>query len=1236
MVKSKTANKLQKAVQERILVLDGAMGTMIQQYKLSEADYRGERFKDWHTDIKGNNDLLSLTQPQIIEEIHLQYLLAGSDILETNTFNAQAISLADYEMEELSYEMNLAAAKLARSAVDKFYEVQKQEGLAPEDKFVAGAIGPMNRTLSLSPDVNDPGFRAVNFDQVKDAYADQVRGLIDGGVDILLVETIFDTLNAKAALFAIDQVFEEKEVELPIIISGTITDASGRTLSGQTVEAFWISIQHARPFCVGLNCALGAKEMRPHLEALAKIADCYVHAYPNAGLPNEMGEYDQQPAEMCSFIDDFVQSGFVNIVGGCCGTSPEHIRHMAAHVKNYKPRIPEAKENLTSLSGLEPLIFRRDMNFVNVGERTNVTGSKKFARLILNDEYQEALSVAQQQVEGGAQIIDVNMDEGLLDSKGAMVKFLNLVMAEPDIAKLPIMIDSSKWEVIEAGLKCVQGKCVVNSISMKEGEAEFIRQATLARRYGAAVIVMAFDEEGQADTIERKVEICTRAFKILTEQVGFAPVDIIFDPNIFAVATGIEEHNDYAINFIEATREIKRLCPGAKISGGVSNLSFSFRGNNVVREAMHSAFLYHAIKAGMDMGIVNAGMIEVYEEIPKELLELVEDVLFNKREDATERLTAYAENVKSEGGKKLQKDLVWREEPVIKRLEHALVKGITEFIIEDVEEARQTLDSPLQVIEGPLMDGMNVVGDLFGAGKMFLPQVVKSARVMKKAVAYLTPYIEAEKKKGESSQKGKILLATVKGDVHDIGKNIVGVVLGCNNYEIIDLGVMVPAQKILDTAREQSVDIIGLSGLITPSLDEMVYLAGEMKRQNFTLPLLIGGATTSKVHTAVKIEPMYDGPVVHVLDASRSVTVASNLLSKEGSTKEDFVQNVKAEYEETRIRRAKQQSAKEYIPLEAARDNRVQIDWESYVPPVPKQLGVQVWENYSIEELINYIDWTPFFHTWELKGKYPAILEDSRVGEEARKLFQDAKMMLNRIIEEEWFTAKAVIGLFPANTVGDDIVLYNTEDRKHHGMVLNHLRQQRKKAAGQPNLCLADFVAPAASGKEDYIGAFAVTAGVGIEPWVKKYEDDHDDYHAILLKALADRLAEALAERMHERMRKEFWGYAADEKMSKEDLIKETYRGIRPAPGYPACPEHTEKLKLWELLGVKETIGVELTESMAMYPAASVSGWYFSHPESRYFGVGEISEDQAADYKIRKGWTEEEADKWLRGSGFGG
>jgi 5-methyltetrahydrofolate--homocysteine methyltransferase len=1236
MVKSKTANKLQKAVQERILVLDGAMGTMIQQYKLSEADYRGERFKDWHTDIKGNNDLLSLTQPQIIEEIHLQYLLAGSDILETNTFNAQAISLADYEMEELSYEMNLAAAKLARSAVDKFYEVQKQEGLAPEDKFVAGAIGPMNRTLSLSPDVNDPGFRAVNFDQVKDAYADQVRGLIDGGVDILLVETIFDTLNAKAALFAIDLVFEEKEVELPIIISGTITDASGRTLSGQTVEAFWISIQHARPFCVGLNCALGAKEMRPHLEALAKIADCYVHAYPNAGLPNEMGEYDQQPAEMCSFIDDFVQSGFVNIVGGCCGTSPDHIRHMASHVKNYKPRIPEAKENLTSLSGLEPLIFRRDMNFVNVGERTNVTGSKKFARLILNDEYQEALSVAQQQVEGGAQIIDVNMDEGLLDSKGAMVKFLNLVMAEPDIAKLPIMIDSSKWEVIEAGLKCVQGKCVVNSISMKEGEAEFIRQATLARRYGAAVIVMAFDEEGQADTIERKVEICTRAFKILTEQVGFAPVDIIFDPNIFAVATGIEEHNDYAINFIEATREIKRLCPGAKISGGVSNLSFSFRGNNVVREAMHSAFLYHAIKAGMDMGIVNAGMIEVYEEIPKELLELVEDVLFNKREDATERLTAYAENVKSEGGKKLQKDLAWREEPVIKRLEHALVKGITEFIIEDVEEARQTLDSPLQVIEGPLMDGMNVVGDLFGAGKMFLPQVVKSARVMKKAVAFLTPYIEAEKKKGESSQKGKILLATVKGDVHDIGKNIVGVVLGCNNYEIIDLGVMVPAQKILDTAREQGVDIIGLSGLITPSLDEMVYLAGEMKRQNFNLPLLIGGATTSKVHTAVKIEPMYDGPVVHVLDASRSVTVASNLLSKEGSTKEDFVQNVKAEYEETRIRRAKQQSAKEYIPLEAARDNRVQIDWESYVPPVPKQLGVQVWENYSIEELINYIDWTPFFHTWELKGKYPAILEDSRVGEEARKLFQDAKMMLNRIIEEEWFTAKAVIGLFPANTVGDDIVLYNTEDRKHHGMVLNHLRQQRKKAAGQPNLCLADFVAPAASGKEDYIGAFAVTAGVGIEPWVKKYEDDHDDYHAILLKAMADRLAEALAERMHERMRKEFWGYAADEKMSKEDLIKETYRGIRPAPGYPACPEHTEKLKLWELLGVKETIGVELTESMAMYPAASVSGWYFSHPESRYFGVGEISEDQAADYKIRKGWTEEEADKWLRGSGFGG
>ncbi|MCB0661947.1 MAG: methionine synthase [Saprospiraceae bacterium] len=1236
MVKSNTASRLEKAVQKRILVLDGAMGTMIQRYKLTEEDYRGERFKDWHSDIKGNNDLLSLTQPQIIEEIHLQYLEAGSDILETNTFNAQAISMADYEMQEFSYEMNLASARLAKSAVEKYTKQQKERGETVEDKFVAGAIGPMNRTLSLSPDVNDPGYRAVTFDEVKNAYADQVRGLMDGGVDILLVETIFDTLNAKAALFAIDEIFEEKGIELPIIISGTITDASGRTLSGQTVEAFWISVQHARPFCVGLNCALGAKEMRPHLEALAKVANCYVHAYPNAGLPNEMGEYDQQPAEMCSFIDDFVQSGFVNIVGGCCGTSPDHIRHMASHVTRFEPRRLEPQKALTSLSGLEPLIFREDMNFVNVGERTNVTGSKKFARLILNGEYQEALTVAQQQVEGGAQVIDVNMDEGLLDSKAAMVKFLNLVMAEPDIAKLPIMIDSSKWEVIEAGLKCVQGKCIVNSISMKEGEAEFIRQGTLARRYGAAVIVMAFDEEGQADTIERKVEICTRAFKILTEKVGFAPTDIIFDPNIFAVATGIEEHNVYAINFIEATRQIKALCPGAKISGGVSNLSFSFRGNNVVREAMHAAFLYHAIQAGMDMGIVNAGMIEVYEEIPKDLLELVEDVLFNKREDATERLTAYAENVKSDGGRKIQKDLTWREESVVKRLEHSLVKGITEFIEEDVEEARQTLDSPLQVIEGPLMDGMNVVGDLFGAGKMFLPQVVKSARVMKKAVAYLTPYIEADKSKGGASHKGRILLATVKGDVHDIGKNIVGVVLGCNNYEIIDLGVMVPAQKILDTARAQQVDIIGLSGLITPSLDEMVYLAKEMKRQNFELPLLIGGATTSKVHTAVKIEPNYDGPVVHVLDASRSVTVASNLLSQEGSTRADFVKQIKEEYEETRVRRASQQGAKEYISIEAARENKVAIDWAMYTPPIPKQLGVQIWEDYSIEELISYIDWTPFFHTWELKGKYPAILKDERVGEEASKLFQDAKMMLNQIIEEEWFTAKAVIGLFPANAVGDDIALYQTEDRKEVTTVLHHLRQQRKKAAGQPNLCLADFVAPKETGKQDYIGAFAVTVGVGIEPWVKKFEDDHDDYHAILLKALADRLAEALAERMHERMRKEFWGYANDEQMTKEDLIKETYQGIRPAPGYPACPEHTEKMKLWDLLGVKETIGVELTESMAMYPAASVSGWYFSHPESKYFGIGEIAEDQISDYKDRKGWSDADADKWLRGSGFGG
>ena len=1215
---------LQEAIKERILVLDGAMGTMIQRYKLSEEDYRGNRFKNWHTDIKGNNDLLSLTRPEIIEAIHKEYLQAGSDIIETNTFNANAFSQADYEMEEFSYEMNLASAKIARKAVDGFNRQHPEK-----TRFVAGAFGPMNKTLSLSPDVNDPGFRAANFDEAVQAYYDQARGLLEGGVDIFLVETIFDTLNAKAALFAIDKLFDEKGTKLPIMISGTITDASGRTLSGQTVEAFWISIKHARPFCVGLNCALGAKEMRPHLEDLANIANCYVHAYPNAGLPNEFGEYDQTPREMCDFIDDFVESGFVNIVGGCCGTTPDHIRHMVKQVgKHGTPREVTARPGYSMYAGLEPLVVRPDTNFVNIGERTNVTGSRKFARLIKENNYAEALSVAQQQVDGGAQVIDVNMDEGLLDSKAAMVKFLNLVMSEPDIAKLPIMIDSSKFEVIEAGLKCVQGKCIVNSISMKEGVEEFIRHAKLVRRYGAAAVVMAFDEQGQADTIDRKVEICERAYKILVGEVGFDPSDIIFDPNIFAVATGIEEHNEYAINFIEATRQIKEKCPGAKVSGGVSNLSFSFRGNNRVREAMHSAFLYHAIQAGMDMGIVNAGMMEIYEEIPKELLDRVEDVLFNRRDDATERLVEFAETVKGNGSKGVQKDLAWRETSVAKRLEHALVKGITDYIEEDTEEARRLFDRPLQVIEGPLMDGMNVVGDLFGSGKMFLPQVVKSARVMKKSVAYLTPFIEKEKAAGGGSAKGKILLATVKGDVHDIGKNIVGVVLGCNNFEIIDLGVMVPAQKILDAALQENVDMIGLSGLITPSLDEMVHVAKEMQRQGFTLPLLIGGATTSKTHTAVKIEPQYKGPVVHVLDASRSVAVASTLTSSDENAKNNFILDTRADFDRIRVQRANRTATKKYLSLKGARSNQLKIDWSGYSPPKPKLLGIKVFDDYGLEELSNYIDWTPFFSSWQMKGKYPSIFQDEIIGGEAKKLFNDAQSLLRRIIDEKWLTAKAVIGLFPANAQGNDSVTIYADDQKDEILTsLHFLRQQAKYASGRANYSLSDFIAP--STFNDYIGAFAVTAGIGIEKWVKKFEEDHDDYHAILLKSLADRLAEAFAERMHERIRKEFWGYAANESLDNGSLIKEKYQGIRPAPGYPACPEHTEKRTLWQLLEVEENIGMKLTESCAMYPAASVSGWYFSHPESKYFTIGQISKDQVEDYAARKNMTVEQAEKWL-------
>lgn len=1221
--------RLEAAARERILIIDGAMGTMIQQYKLQEDDFRGTRFRDFHKDLKGNNDLLSITRPDVIEAIHRAYLEAGADIIETNTFSSTAIAQADYDLSALAYELNVASGQAARRAADAFMAEHPDR-----PRFVAGAIGPLNKTLSLSPDVNHPGYRAVTFDEVKDAYAEQVRGLMDGGVDILLVETIFDTLNCKAALFAIDEVAEEKGVRLPVMISGTITDASGRTLSGQTVEAFWISVRHARPFSVGLNCALGAAEMRPHLEALSAIADCYISAYPNAGLPNEMGEYDQTPHEMCDFVEDFARSGFVNIVGGCCGTTPPHIRHIAEHVRTVAPRSvhSDAKETQTGMSmysGLEPLIVREDTNFINIGERTNVTGSAKFARLIKSGNYAEALSVARQQVEGGAQIIDVNMDEGLLDAEKAMTEFLNLVAAEPDIAKVPVMVDSSKFSVIEAGLKCLQGKSIVNSISLKEGEDVFVRQAKLCKRYGAAVVVMAFDEQGQADTEDRKVAICRRAYRILTEGLGFHAADIIFDPNIFAIATGIEEHNEYGIHFIEATRRIKAECPGAKVSGGVSNLSFSFRGNDKVREAMHAVFLYHAIQAGMDMGIVNAGMLEIYEEVPKDLLTKIEDVLFNRRPEATEALVAFAETLKDKVGKSLEEDLTWRNGSVQQRITHALVRGVDKYIETDTEEARGLYARPLEVIEGPLMDGMNVVGDLFGAGKMFLPQVVKSARVMKKAVAWLEPFIQAEKQSGAGAAKGKILMATVKGDVHDIGKNIVGVVLGCNNYQIIDLGVMVPAEKILKAATEHQVDIIGLSGLITPSLDEMVHVAKEMQRQNFRIPLLIGGATTSKTHTAVKIEPQYqNAATVYVLDASRSVAVVSSLLTQNRAENQQFTESVRMEYEQIRVQRAARQSSKAFVSLAAARANK--MEWTADDTPVPPATtGIRVFDSYPLEELAGYIDWTPFFQSWQLFGKYPAILEDAVVGTEARKLLADAHEMLARIIREKWITAKAVIGIFPANTVGDDdIEVYAASDRSEVAARLHFLRQQNQKTAGQPNFCLADFIAPAESGLTDHIGAFAVTAGLGIEEHVRRFEAHHDDYSAILLKALADRLAEALAERMHERIRKEFWGYATSEQCDNEQLIAEAYQGIRPAPGYPACPDHTEKATLWHLLH-PDQIGITLTESYAMHPAASVSGWYFAHPKAKYFGLGQVSKDQTEDYARRKGMPVEETERWL-------
>ncbi|EPD0968247.1 methionine synthase [Vibrio vulnificus] len=1213
--------QIEAQLKQRILLIDGGMGTMIQGYKLQEQDYRGERFADWHSDLKGNNDLLVLTQPQLIKEIHHAYLEAGADILETNTFNATTIAMADYDMESLSEEINFAAAKLAREAADEWTAKNPAK-----PRYVAGVLGPTNRTCSISPDVNDPGYRNVSFDELVEAYSESTRALIRGGSDLILIETIFDTLNAKACAFAVDSVFEELGFALPVMISGTITDASGRTLSGQTTEAFYNSLRHVRPISFGLNCALGPDELRPYVEELSRISETFVSTHPNAGLPNAFGEYDLSPDEMAEHVKEWAQSGFLNLIGGCCGTTPEHIRHMAMAVEGVSPRVLPEIPVACRLSGLEPLTIAKDTLFVNVGERTNVTGSARFKRLIKEELYDEALDVAREQVENGAQIIDINMDEGMLDAEACMVRFLNLCASEPEISKVPIMVDSSKWEVIEAGLKCIQGKGIVNSISLKEGKDKFVEQAKLIRRYGAAVIVMAFDEVGQADTRERKLEICTKAYRILVDEVGFPPEDVIFDPNIFAVATGIDEHNNYAVDFIEAVADIKRDLPHAMISGGVSNVSFSFRGNNYVREAIHAVFLYHCFKNGMDMGIVNAGQLEIYDNVPEKLREAVEDVVLNRRDDATERLLEIAEEYRENAVGK-QEDasaLEWRTWPVEKRLEHALVKGITEFIVEDTEEARLNASKPLEVIEGPLMDGMNVVGDLFGEGKMFLPQVVKSARVMKQAVAHLEPFINASKQAGSSN--GKILLATVKGDVHDIGKNIVGVVLQCNNYEIIDLGVMVPCEQILKVAKEQQVDIIGLSGLITPSLDEMVHVAKEMERLGFDLPLLIGGATTSKAHTAVKIEQNYSHPVVYVNNASRAVGVCTSLLSDE--LRPAFVERLQADYELVRDQHNRKKPRTKPVTLEAARANKVAIDWQSYTPPVPSQPGVHVFDDFDVATLRQYIDWTPFFLTWSLVGKYPTIFDHEEVGEEAKRLFEDANEWLDRIEQEGLLKARGMCGLFPAASVGDDIEVYTDESRTQVAKVLHNLRQQTEKPKGA-NYCLSDYVAPKESGKNDWIGAFAVTGGVNERELADQFKAQGDDYNAIMIQAVADRLAEAFAEYLHERVRKEIWGYAADENLSNEELIREKYQGIRPAPGYPACPEHTEKGPLWELLNVEETIGMSLTSSYAMWPGASVSGWYFSHPDSRYFAIAQIQQDQVESYAERKGWDLLEAEKWL-------
>jgi len=1207
-------------LRERILILDGAMGTMIQRHGLQEADYRGERFADWPRGLAGNHDLLSITQPHIIREIHHQYLEAGADIIETNSFSATRIAMADYGMEGLVPELNLVAARIARAAADHFSTPDKP-------RFVAGVLGPTNRTCSISPDVEDPGRRDLRFGELVAAYREAAEGLVKGGADLLLIETVFDTLNAKAAIFACQGLFDEELPVRPLMISGTITDQSGRTLSGQTTEAFYNSLRHAEPISIGLNCALGPDQLRPHVAELAQITECNVSAHPNAGLPNEFGGYDLGPQDMATRIAEWADAGFLNIVGGCCGTTPEHINAIAEAVAGKPPRVPPRPDPICRLSGLEPLNLDRTRNFVNVGERANVTGSAKFKRLILGGEYEKALEICRTQVADGAQMVDVNMDEGMLDGAAAMRRFLDLLATEPEIARVPFMIDSSKWEVIKAGLECVQGKPVVNSISLKEGEQAFIKSARLCRRYGAAVIVMAFDEQGQADTLEHRTEICARAYRILTEQVGFPAEDIIFDPNILTVATGMAEHNRYGLDFIEAVRWIKANLPYALTSGGLSNVSFSFRGNQRVREAIHAVFLYHAIAAGFDMGIVNAGQLAVFDDLSAELREAVEDVILDRRSDATERLVALAPKYQGDGGSAAKEDPEWRTWPVEKRLEHALVEGLTEHIEPDTEEARRRVERPLQVIEGPLMDGMNRVGDLFGAGKLFLPQMVKSARVMKKAVAYLEPYLEAEKTRSATQNRGRILLATVKGDVHDIGKNIVGVVLQCNSYEVIDLGVMVPADKILEAAREHQVDIIGLSGLITPSLDAMVHVAQEMRRMKFRVPLLIGGATTSKAHTAVRIEPGYDSPVVHVPDASRAVGVASCLLSPD--QREEYIAAIRAEYAQVRSRRAAQDQARDLLPLHRARANLVSIDWDRYVPPVPMRPGIQALEDISIPDIAPYIDWTFFFHTWEIRGRYPRILDDSKKGMEARKLYADAQVMLARIGTEQWLRAAAVIGLFPANAAGDDVLIFADESRDEPQATLHFLRQQDRRPEGKPNRCLADYIAPGDSGRRDYIGAFACTAGLGIDQRGAAFEADHDDYSALMLKALADRLAEALAELLHERVRRYVWGYAQDEGLNNQDLIAEKYQGIRPALGYPACPDHTEKDTLWRLLRVESRTGIRLTESKAMVPTAAVSGLYLSHPDARYFNVGKLGKDQIQDYARRKGLALDEVERWL-------